>query len=67
MYARLAERRERHHLVLIRGVQEAEIFGDVLVQETERMRHVHLADAIDIGAAADRSTSSSPSRRGHRA
>ena len=39
---RRAERGERHHLVLVARVQEAEVGGDLLVEQAERVRHLDL-------------------------
>src|ERR671914_2365579 len=46
--SRRAKGGERHHLVLIRGVLEAEIVRDAFVQEAERMRQVYLPDAAEF-------------------
>jgi hypothetical protein len=50
--ARLAEGGQSHHLVFIGGVQEAEIAGDLLVQQAERMRKVDLPESLQPVAAA---------------
>ena len=51
--ARLAERRQGHHLVLVGGVQKSEISGDRLVEQAERVRHVDLAEPLQAVAGAD--------------
>src|SRR3954470_7178609 len=44
--ARLAERRKRHHLVLIGGVQEAKVLRHALVEQAEGMRQMDLAEPL---------------------
>ena len=40
-----------HHLVFVGRVQEAEIFRHLLVEDAERVGHLHLADAPQVIAA----------------
>ncbi len=47
---RLAVRRERHHLVLVGRMQEAEVARHVLVQQAERMRQVDRRDPSIVAA-----------------
>ena len=50
---RLAVGSERHHLVLVGRVQESEVLRDALVEQPQRVRVVHLADALQLVAGAD--------------
>ncbi len=51
--ARRAHRRQRHHLVLVAGVQEPEVGGRTLVEQAQRMRHAHLAQRAVAAVAPD--------------
>src|SRR3954447_22512432 len=50
---RPAERRQRHYLIFITGVQKSEILGDALVKHPERVRHVTLPEPLQPVPAAD--------------
>ena len=60
---RLAVRRERHHLVLVGRVQEAEVARHAFVQQPERMRQVDLSRAAGTTGRRTRRSSSSHARR----
>lgn len=47
-----AERGQRHHLVLVGGRQKAEVGGDLLVEQAQRVRHIDLAQTIQARAIA---------------
>ena len=64
--ARLAVRREAHHLVLIAIVRKAEELGDRLIEDAERVREEHAPEHLDrAGFAAPQPRSRS--RRSRRA
>jgi hypothetical protein len=49
--ARRSVRRERHHLVFVRRVQEAQVTRDVLVEQAERMRQRHFVEPLVAAVA----------------
>src|ERR1044072_2467867 len=45
---RFTVRCQGHHFIFIRRVQEAKVAGYLFVQQSQRMRHVHLCNALHI-------------------
>src|SRR5687768_12410088 len=51
--ARLAESSERHDFVFVRRVKKAEIRGELLVEQPQRVGHVDLAETLNAGVAPE--------------